>query len=104
VKDILHKTNLTIARADKNKAIVIIQKDALEQKINTVIQNNHITPPKKRSHRSLPEKNTTGFQNMQLTERKKQAEISYKHKTYCAQFKCIYRNPQGRGTYPSSNK
>jgi len=47
VKDILHKSNLTIVRADKNKAMAIIQTDDLEQKINTFIQENHITPLKK---------------------------------------------------------
>ena len=47
VKDILHKNNLTILRADKNKAMAIIQTDDLEQKINTFIQENHITALKK---------------------------------------------------------
>jgi len=47
VKDILHKNNLRIVRADKNKAMAIIQKDALEQKLNTFIQENHITQLKK---------------------------------------------------------
>jgi hypothetical protein len=40
INDILHKNNLTVARADKNKAMAIIHKD-LEQKINT--EDNHIT-------------------------------------------------------------
>jgi hypothetical protein len=47
VKDFLHKNNLTIARADKNKAMTIIQTDVLEQEINTFIQQNHITLVKK---------------------------------------------------------
>jgi hypothetical protein len=44
IKSILKKNNLTIAKADKNKAIVIINKDVLEQKIMTFIQENQITP------------------------------------------------------------
>jgi len=47
VKEILHKNNLTIVRADKNEAMAIIQTDILEQKINTSIQENHITLLKK---------------------------------------------------------
>jgi hypothetical protein len=43
IKNTLQRNNLTIARADKNKAIVIISKDALEQKIITFIQENQIT-------------------------------------------------------------
>ena len=43
VKEILHKNNLTIVRADKNEAMAIIQTDILEQKINTSLQENHIT-------------------------------------------------------------
>jgi len=63
VKDILHKNNLTIARADKNKATVIIQTDILEQKINTFREENHVTL-KKRFYRNLSETNTTGSSNM----------------------------------------
>jgi hypothetical protein len=36
-----------MVRADKNKAMAIIQTDDLEQKINTFIQENNITPLKK---------------------------------------------------------
>jgi tRNA U34 5-carboxymethylaminomethyl modifying GTPase MnmE/TrmE len=43
IKSNLRKNNLTIAGADKNKAIVIINKDALEQKIMAFIPENHIT-------------------------------------------------------------
>jgi hypothetical protein len=43
IKIILRKNNLKIAKADKNKAIVIINKDVLEQKIMTFIQENQIT-------------------------------------------------------------
>jgi hypothetical protein len=39
IKSIRRRSNLTIARAGKNRAIVIINKDSLEQKI----QENHIT-------------------------------------------------------------
>jgi len=42
IKNMLQRNNLTIARADKNKAIVVISKDALEQKIMTFIQENQI--------------------------------------------------------------
>jgi hypothetical protein len=43
IKGILEENNLTITKADKNKAIVIIHKDELEHKIQTFIQENHIT-------------------------------------------------------------
>jgi hypothetical protein len=47
IKDILNENNLTVTKADKNKAMVIINKDALEQKIQTFIQENQITCLKK---------------------------------------------------------
>ena len=43
IKGFLQKNNLTIASADKNKAIVVINKDSLEQKVKAFIQENHIT-------------------------------------------------------------
>ena len=64
VKDILHKNNLTIFRADKNKAMAIIQTDVMEQKINTFIQENHITLLKKDPTETFQKTNTTGPSNM----------------------------------------
>ena len=43
IKNTLQRNNLTIARSDKNKAIVVLSKDALEQKIMSFIQENQIT-------------------------------------------------------------
>jgi len=43
MKNILQRNNLTRARADKSKTMVIINKNTLKQKINTFIQENHIT-------------------------------------------------------------
>jgi len=43
IKDILNRNNLTIAKADKNKAIVVINKDSLEKKVKMFIHENHIT-------------------------------------------------------------
>jgi MinD superfamily P-loop ATPase len=43
IKNILQKDNLTVTKADKNKAIVIINKTMLEQKIETFIQEMGIT-------------------------------------------------------------
>jgi hypothetical protein len=40
VKKILQHNNLTIAKADKSKAIVITDKTTMGQKINTFIQEN----------------------------------------------------------------
>jgi len=62
-KDILHKNNLTIVRADKNKTMAIIQTDILEQKINTFLQENHMTLLKG-SHWNLSKTNTTGPPDM----------------------------------------
>jgi hypothetical protein len=42
VKKILQHNNLTIAKADKSKAIVIIDKTTMGQKIDTFIQDNNI--------------------------------------------------------------
>jgi len=42
IKDILNRNNLTIAKADKNKAIVVSNKDS-EKKLKTFIHENHIT-------------------------------------------------------------
>ena len=66
LKDILHKNNLTIVTADKNKAMAIIQTDVLEQKINNFIQGNHITLLKKDPTETFQNehKNTTGSSNM----------------------------------------
>jgi hypothetical protein len=47
IKSIVQRNNLTIAIADKNKAIVVINKDQLEQKIDSFLQENHITRPNK---------------------------------------------------------
>jgi len=47
IKKILQHNNLTIAKADKSKAIVIIDKTNLEQKVNTFIQENNIIEVKK---------------------------------------------------------
>jgi hypothetical protein len=43
IKNILQKDNLTVTKADKNIAIVIINKTMLEQKIQTFIQENFIS-------------------------------------------------------------
>jgi hypothetical protein len=43
IKDTLQKGNLTLAKADKNRAIVIINKTKLERKVQTFIQENGIT-------------------------------------------------------------
>jgi hypothetical protein len=43
IKKILQHNNLTIAKADKSKAIVIKDKTTLGQKIDTFIQENNIT-------------------------------------------------------------
>ena len=42
IRKILQKS-LTIARTDKNKSVVIINKDSLEQKIETFVEENNIT-------------------------------------------------------------
>jgi len=43
IKNILRENNLTITKADKNKAIVIINKAMLQQKVQTFIKENKIT-------------------------------------------------------------
>jgi len=43
IKDILQKDNLTVAKADTNRAIVIINKNTLERKVQTFIKENDIT-------------------------------------------------------------
>jgi hypothetical protein len=47
VKEILHKNDLTIARADKHKATVIIRKETMQQKIDKFIKDNDLTRLKK---------------------------------------------------------
>jgi hypothetical protein len=42
IKKILQHNNLTVAKADKNKAIVIMDKEVLRQKIDMFIQENNI--------------------------------------------------------------
>jgi len=43
LKQILQNNNVTIVKADKSKAIVIINKNILEKKFDNFIQENHIT-------------------------------------------------------------
>jgi hypothetical protein len=43
IRNILQRNNLTVARADKNKAMVIIDKKVLEHKVMTFIQDNQNT-------------------------------------------------------------
>jgi hypothetical protein len=43
IKKILQQNNLTIAKADKSKAIIITDKTEMEHKIDTFIQENNIT-------------------------------------------------------------
>lgn len=42
LRKILQNNNLTILKADKSKAIVIINKNTLEKKVDNFIQENHI--------------------------------------------------------------
>jgi MinD superfamily P-loop ATPase len=42
IKKILENNNLTIVKADKSKAVVIINKYKLNDKINNFIKKNHI--------------------------------------------------------------
>jgi hypothetical protein len=42
IREILHRDYLIITRADKNTAIVIIEREALNQKIEKFIQDNNI--------------------------------------------------------------
>jgi hypothetical protein len=43
IRDILNRNNLTIVKVDKNKAIVTINKDSLEEKVKIFIHEYHIT-------------------------------------------------------------
>ena len=47
IKKILRHNNLTIAKADKSKAMVIIDKNIMEQKVNNFILENNIIELKK---------------------------------------------------------
>jgi 7-keto-8-aminopelargonate synthetase-like enzyme len=42
IRNILQQSNLTVAKADKSKTIVFINKNTLNQKANNFIQENHI--------------------------------------------------------------
>jgi MinD superfamily P-loop ATPase len=42
IKKILENNNLTIVKADKSKAVVIINKEKLNDKVNNFIKENHI--------------------------------------------------------------
>jgi hypothetical protein len=47
IKGKLHENHATVVDADKGKAIVILQKHTLDEKINQFISDNHIDPLKK---------------------------------------------------------
>jgi hypothetical protein len=61
--------------------MAIIQTDDLEQKINTFIQENHITPLKKDPTETFQKRIKQALQTMQLAGRKRQIEITYRYKT-----------------------
>jgi hypothetical protein len=50
IKDILRRDILVVTRADKSKAIVILEQDSLDQKVNDFIKDNGISQIVKRSH------------------------------------------------------
>jgi hypothetical protein len=43
IKEIQHRDDLIVTKADKNKALIIIERETLNQKINTFLQENDIT-------------------------------------------------------------
>ena len=43
IRNILQQNNLTLAKVDKSKTTVIVDKNTLKQKVNNFIQENHIT-------------------------------------------------------------
>jgi len=63
LKNILRENNLTITLADKNKAIVIINKAMLGQKIQTFIKENKITTLLKDPTDQFHNKSNTQFRN-----------------------------------------
>ena len=43
LRKVLQQNNLTIAKADKSKTVVVINQNLLKQKVDKFIQENHIT-------------------------------------------------------------
>jgi len=68
-KETLQQNNLTIAKADKSKAIVIINKDYLIQKIGFFIQENQITCSTKGPTEFYQKTNPTGNLKIQYADR-----------------------------------
>ena len=75
IKGMLQRNNLTIARADKNKAIVIMNKDSLEQKVEVFIQENHIMHLTKDPTAYFKNKSTRPFKNVAHSLRKADINI-----------------------------
>jgi len=74
IKKLLQHNNLTIAKADKSKAIVIIDRTVLRQKLDTFIQENNIMmlnkDPTESYHRQL-QQNMQRFENLIEKNRRK---------------------------------
>jgi hypothetical protein len=68
IKNILQQNSLTAAKADKSKTMVIINKNTLKQKMDTFIQENHITRLN-RPHTFLSETNPTSNSKMRHNDR-----------------------------------
>jgi hypothetical protein len=92
IKKILQHNNLTIAKADKTKAIVIMDKEVLRQKIDAFIQENNIMLL--RPNRILSETTIKSYAKMRRLSRKEHTLISTKHKTNSTKKQCIYKNAQ----------
>jgi hypothetical protein len=90
IKKILQHNNLTIAKADKSKAIVIIDRRVLKQKIYTFIQENNIMmlnkDPTESYHRQLQQ---TMHKCEDLIEKNR-----HKYKTHNTKNQCIHKNAQ----------
>ena len=74
IKKLLQHNNLTIAKADKSKATVIIDRTVLRQKLDTFIQENNIMmlnkDPTESYHRQL-QQNMQRFENLIEKNRRK---------------------------------
>jgi hypothetical protein len=75
IRNILQKDNLTVTKADKNKAIVMINKTMLEQNIQTFIQENGITTLPKDPTHQFHKTNPTRYPEMPNNRREETTKI-----------------------------
>ena len=83
-----------IVKADKSKAIVILNENILEKKIDTYYTGEQHKTIKQGLLRHVPKTNPTSTPKMQYTSRQTVTQILSKYKTYSHKTEQMHKNAQ----------